>query len=235
MEDGVNYSVSMQILLIEDEPKIASFIQKGLNENGYELTIAYDGRSGLSMALNGDFEVIILDVMLPLINGLDICKRLRTEGVRTPVLMLTALSSVDNIVTGLQHGADDYLAKPFRFKELIARVQALTRRQFYNVIGDNTLQVADLLLDRNTKSARRDNKDIVLTAKEYLLLEMLMQNSNKVLSRATIAEHVWGRDFDSSSNVIDVYISYLRNKIEKNFSSRLIHTVVGMGYIMKEK
>ena len=225
----------MQILLIEDEPKIASFIQKGLNENGYELTIAYDGRSGLSMALNGDFEVIILDVMLPLINGLDICKRLRTEGVRTPVLMLTALSSVDNIVTGLQHGADDYLAKPFRFKELIARVQALTRRQFYNVIGDNTLQVADLLLDRNTKSARRDNKDIVLTAKEYLLLEMLMQNSNKVLSRATIAEHVWGRDFDSSSNVIDVYISYLRNKIEKNFSSRLIHTVVGMGYIMKEK
>ena len=225
----------MQILLIEDEPKIASFIQKGLNENGYELTIAYDGRSGLSMALNGDFEVIILDVMLPLINGLDICKRLRTEGVRTPVLMLTALSSVDNIVTGLQHGADDYLAKPFRFKELIARVQALTRRQVYNVIGDNTLQVADLLLDRNTKSARRDNKDIVLTAKEYLLLEMLMQNSNKVLSRATIAEHVWGRDFDSSSNVIDVYISYLRNKIEKNFSSRLIHTVVGMGYIMKEK
>ncbi len=225
----------MQILLIEDEPKIASFIQKGLNENGYELTIAYDGRSGLSMALNGDFEVIILDVMLPFVNGLDICKRLRTEGVRTPVLMLTALSSVDNIVTGLQHGADDYLAKPFRFKELIARVQALTRRQFYNVIGDNTLQVADLLLDRNTKSARRDNKDIVLTAKEYLLLEMLMQNSNKVLSRATIAEHVWGQEFDSSSNVIDVYISYLRNKIEKNFSSKLIHTVVGMGYIMKDK
>jgi two-component system, OmpR family, copper resistance phosphate regulon response regulator CusR len=225
----------MQILLVEDEPKIAAFIQKGLSENGYELTIAYDGKLGLSMALQGDYDLIILDIMLPFINGLDVCKQLRAEDVNTPILMLTALGTLDDKVTGLQQGADDYLVKPFHFKELIARIQALTRRKFQQNTSTNTLRVADLLLDRNSKYVQRDNKEIALTAKEYALLEMFMQNNNRLLSRSAIAEHVWGYDFDSNSNVIDVYINYLRNKIEKEFSSKLIHTIVGMGYIMKEK
>ena len=225
----------MQLLLIEDEPKIAAFIQKGLVESGHEITIAYDGRSGLSMALQGDYDVIILDIMLPFINGLDICKQLRLESIYTPILMLTALGTVDDKVQGLQQGADDYLVKPFRFKELIARIEALTRRKYYNITKNNTIQVADLLLDRNRKLAVRNNTEITLTAKEYALLEIFMQNINRVLSRNEIAEHVWGYDFDSSSNVIEVYINYLRNKIEKGFSSKLIHTIVGMGYIMKEQ
>ena len=225
----------MHLLLVEDEPKIAAFIQKGLNEAGYELTIAYDGKLGLNMALHGDYDIIILDIMLPVINGLDICKEIRSEGINTPILMLTALGTLDDKVHGLQQGADDYLVKPFHFKELIARIQALMRRQYQQVIASNTLQVADLVLDRNRKFVQRDNKEIVLTAREYALLEMFMKNRNRILSRNDIAEHVWGYDFDSSSNIIDVYINYLRNKIEKGFSSKLIHTIVGMGYIMKEQ
>lgn len=224
----------LQILLIEDEPKIAAFIQKGLSESGYDITVAYDGKLGLSMALQQDFSVIILDIMLPFINGLEICKQIRAANINVPILMLTALGTLDDKVMGLDHGADDYLVKPFHFKELIARIQALTRRQHQQTVGSNTLQMGDLLLDRNKKFAMRDNKEIVLTAKEYALLEMFMQNPNRVLSRSYIAEHVWGYDFDSNSNVIDVYINYLRNKIEKGFSSKVIHTIIGMGYIMKE-
>jgi len=225
----------MQILLVEDEPKIVAFIQKGLSENGYTLTIAYDGRSGLSMALQHDYDVIILDIMLPFINGLEICKQIRQESIHTPILMLTALGTLDDKVHGLQNGADDYLVKPFHFKELIARIQALTRRKNQPGAGNNTLQFADLLLNRNKKNAHRGNREIVLTAREYALLELFMLNTNRVLSRSEIAEQVWGYDFDSSSNVIDVYINYLRNKIEKGFSSKLIHTIVGMGYILKEQ
>jgi len=225
----------MQILLVEDEPKIVAFIQKGLSENGYTLTIAYDGRSGLSMALQHDYDVIILDIMLPFINGLEICKQIRQESIHTPILMLTALGTLDDKVQGLQNGADDYLVKPFHFKELIARIQALTRRKNQPAAGNNTLQFADLLLNRNKKNAHRGNREIVLTAREYALLELFMLNTNRVLSRSEIAEQVWGYDFDSSSNVIDVYINYLRNKIEKGFSSKLIHTIVGMGYILKEQ
>jgi len=225
----------MQLLLVEDEPKIVTFIKKGLNEVGYDLTVAYDGKLGLSMALQGDYDVIILDIMLPIINGLEVCKRIREKGINTPILMLTALGTIDDKVVGLQQGADDYLVKPFHFKELIARIQALTRRQTFQVSNNSILKVADLRLDRNRKFASRDNKELVLTAKEYALLEMFMQNSNRILSRNDIAERVWGYDFDSSSNVIDVYVNYLRNKIEKGFSSKLIHTVVGMGYIMKEQ
>ena len=223
----------MKLLLVEDEPKIAAFIQKGLNEMGYELTLAYDGKSGLSMALQGHYDIIILDVMLPFVTGLEICKRIRENGINTPVLMLTALGTIDDKVQGLQQGADDYLVKPFHFKELIARVQALARRQNQQVSTNNELHIADLSLNRSSKNVYRDNKEIVLTAKEYALLEMFMQNINRVLSRNDIAEHVWGYDFDSGTNVIDVYINYLRNKIEKGFSSKLIHTIVGMGYVMK--
>jgi len=225
----------MKILLVEDEAKIAAFIEKGLNEHGYELTLAPDGQQGLRMAMQGTFDVIILDVMLPVLNGLDVCKWVRQEGINTPVLMLSALGTLEDKVQGLQAGADDYLLKPFHFKELIARIQALTRRQQHSAAGNNMLHIADLQLDRNRKYAQRDSREIILTAKEYALLEMLLQNSNRILSRDEIGNHVWGQDFDSSSNVIDVYINYLRNKIEKGFSSKLIHTVVGMGYIMKEQ
>jgi len=225
----------MKLLLVEDEPKIAAFIQKGLSENGYEVTTAYDGKLGLVMALQGDYDVIILDVMLPVVNGLEVCKSIREQGVDTPVLMLTALGTVDDKVHGLQLGADDYLVKPFHFKELVARIQALTRRQNQHASNNTELRIADLVLNRSSKTVRRDNKEIVLTAKEYSLLDMFMQNINRVLSRSDIAEHVWGYDFDAGSNVIDVYINYLRNKIEKGFSSKLIHTIVGMGYIMKEQ
>ena len=224
----------MQILLVEDEPKIAAFIQKGLNENGHEITIAYDGLSGQKMAMQGDFDIIIMDVMLPGINGLDICGQLRKDGITTPVLMLSALGTLDDRVQGLQQGADDYLVKPFHFKELLARIQALTRRRNQQFTNNSRIQMADLVLDRDRKYVQRDGKEIVLTAKEYALLELFLQNSNRVLSRSDIAEAVWGADFDSGSNVIDVYINYLRNKIEKGFSSKLIHTIVGMGYIMKE-
>ena len=225
----------MKLLLVEDEPKIAAFIQKGLNENGHEITIAYDGKSGLSMALQGDYDVIILDVMLPFMSGLEICKSIRQNGINTPILMLTALGTIDDKVQGLQLGADDYLVKPFHFKELIARIQALTRRQNQHTSNNNELRIADLVLNRSSKIVHRDNKEITLTAKEYALLDMFMQNINRVLSRSDIAEHVWGYDFDTGSNVIDVYVNYLRNKIEKGFSSKLIHTIVGMGYIMKEQ
>ncbi len=173
--------------------------------------------------------------MLPGINGLEICRQLRAGGVNTPVLMLTALGTVDDKVRGLQQGADDHLVKPFHFKELIARIQALARRQNHQPANNNELHIADLSLDRSRKLVQRDNKEIVLTAKEYALLDMFMQNRNSVLSRSDIATQVWGHDFDSGSNVIDVYINYLRNKIEKGFSSKLIHTIVGMGYVMKEQ
>ncbi len=224
----------MQLLLIEDEPKIAAFIQKGLNENGYGLTIAYDGKLGLKMALQGEYDLIILDIMLPALSGLDICKQVRLGGINTPVLMLTALGTLDDKVHGLRQGADDYLVKPFHFKELVARIEALTRRSHQQLISNSTLQVADLVLDRNRKFAQRDGKEIVLTAREYALLELFMKNTNRLLSRSDIAEQVWGYEFDAGSNVIDVYINYLRNKIEKGFSSKLIHTMVGMGYIMRE-
>ena len=225
----------MKLLLVEDEPKIAAFIQKGLHENGYELTIAYDGQHGLDMALHADYDVIILDVMIPVINGNEVCRLIRKRGIDTPILMLTALGTIDDKVFGLQQGADDYLVKPFHFKELIARIQALTRRKNQHLAVDNELRIADLSLNRGSKMVRRADREIMLTAKEYALLEMFLQNINRLLSRAEIAEHVWGSDFDSSSNIIDVYMNYLRNKIEKGFSSKLIHTIVGMGYIMKEQ
>ena len=168
-------------------------------------------------------------------SGLEICKSIRQNGINTPILMLTALGTIDDKVQGLQLGADDYLVKPFHFKELIARIQALTRRQNQHTSNNNELRIADLVLNRSSKIVHRDNKEITLTAKEYALLDMFMQNINRVLSRSDIAEHVWGYDFDTGSNVIDVYVNYLRNKIEKGFSSKLIHTIVGMGYIMKEQ
>lgn len=226
----------MKILLIEDEPKVAAFIKKGLEEEQHQVEVAYDGEIGHKAIMQHDYDVIIMDVMLPYMNGLQLSKSIRDQGIRTPVLMLTALNTTPDIVDGLNAGADDYLAKPFHFSELLARTNALHRRTADFKAATSKLHFLDLTLDLNTKTASRENKEIILTAKEYALLELFMKNCNKVLSRAYIAQTVWGLDFDSGTNTIDVYINYLRNKIEKGFSGdRLIHTVVGMGYVMKMK
>jgi DNA-binding response OmpR family regulator len=226
----------MRILLIEDEPKVAAFIKKGFEEEQHQVEVAYDGQIGHRAVMQDDYDVIILDVMLPYMNGLRLSASMREKGIQTPVLMLTALNSTPDIVDGLNAGADDYLAKPFHFSELLARTNALYRRKTQFRPEQSQLSFMDLTLDLHTKTATREGREITLTAKEYALLELFMQHCNKVLSRAYIAQSVWGLDFDSGTNTIDVYINYLRNKIEKGFSGeRLIHTVVGMGYVMKTK
>lgn len=224
----------MNVLLIEDEAKVADFLKKGLTENGYHVTVSYDGDTGKRMAMQEDHDVIILDVMLPGVNGFELCKQIRSEKITVPVLMLSALGSIDDKVEGFEKGADDYLVKPFHFKELLLRLQALTRRNNLDVSAEAPLTFGDIYLDREKKTAKRNNREIILTAKEYSLLQLFILNSNKVLSRSFIAERIWGNDFDVSSNVIDVYINYLRNKIDKGFENKMIHTVVGMGYTMKE-
>ncbi len=224
----------MKILVVEDEQSVSSFIRKGLEEQGYEVTQAFDGTMGLRAAMQKDFDLLILDIILPGMNGLEVCKKLREEGeTAVPVLMLTALGATDDVVTGLDAGADDYLAKPFKFKELLARVRALTRRKSLSK-ATKQLQVADLEIDLDSKVVSRGDKPIKLTAKEFNLLEYLIRNKGRVVSRVDILENVWEVNFDMGTNVIDVYVNYLRNKIDKNFSPKLIHTVVGMGYVLKE-
>ena len=224
----------MKILVIEDEQSVSSFIKKGLEEHGHEVTQAFDGSMGIRMASQNQYDLIILDIILPGINGLEVCQKLREQGdTQIPVLMLTALAATDDIVTGLDAGADDYLKKPFKFKELLARVRALTRRKNL-AITSNQLSVADLQLDLDSKTVTRDNKPIKLTAREFNLLEYLIRNKGRVVSRVDILENVWEVNFDMGTNVIDVYVNYLRNKIDKHFSPKLIHTVVGMGYVLKE-
>ena len=222
-----------RIGLVEDEQKVAAFICKGLEENGYAVKSAKDGQSARAMLGENDFDVLILDIMLPDINGIELCRQIRQSDTRTPILMLTALDQVQNKVSGLKAGADDYLVKPFHFSELLARIEALLRRQNANAGEDHTLIFDDLKLDTWSKGAERAGTLITLTAKEFTLLELFMQNPNKVLSREYIAEQVWNIDFDTGTNFIDVYVNYLRNKIEKGFKSKLIHTVIGMGYIFK--
>jgi two-component system copper resistance phosphate regulon response regulator CusR len=224
----------MKVLLVEDEFKIAAFIQKGLTENGDLVTVAYDGNLGSKIAAQEDFDVIILDIMLPGLSGLEVCAKLRTEGIDTPILLLTALGTIDDKVFGLQQGADDYLTKPFHFKELMARLQALCRRRNHKPVNKvEVLKVGDLQLDLLSKIAIRNGVTISLTAKEYAILEVFMNNTNRVLSRTYIADEIWGYGNDNNSNIIDVYVNYLRNKIDKGFDTKLIHTMVGMGYIMK--
>jgi DNA-binding response OmpR family regulator len=223
----------MKVLLIEDEVNVASFIQRGLSEAGYEVTVAMDGVSGLTIATAHDFSIILLDVMLPGMNGLELCRTLRQTNQQVPVLMLTALGSTENIVTGLDMGADDYLVKPFKLAELLARIRSLTRRNQAQPDA-HVLTIDDLAVDVTAKTVKRNNKPVALTATEYRLLEFLIRNQRKVLSRVEILEQVWGIDFNMGTNVVDVYVNYLRKKIDKGFSTRLIHTVIGMGYIMKE-
>ncbi len=226
----------MKVLLIEDEQSVSSFIKKGLEEQGHLVTQAFDGTIGLKLASQEDFDVIILDVVIPGMNGIEVCDQLKNNlGVNTPILMLTALGTTDDIVTGLEIGADDYLTKPFKFKELLARLNALTRRTaIRNGDGKQILRVKDLVMNLDTKEVHRDNKEIRLTAREFKLLEYLLKNKNRVVSRTDILENVWEVDFDLGTNVIDVYMNYLRKKIEHGFSSKIIKTVIGMGYIIKD-
>ncbi|SEL04150.1 two component transcriptional regulator, winged helix family [Chitinophaga rupis] len=225
----------MKILLVEDEPNVVSLIKRGLADNGYEISVAMDGWSGLQMTNDHDFDLIILDIMLPGINGVEICRSIRKQNEQVPIMMLTALGTTENIVTGLDSGADDYLVKPFKLAELSARVRTLTRRSKNTQAPGSLLQIADLELDTVSKTVRRNNKPLNLTATEYRLLEFLLKNQRRVLSRIEILEHVWDIDFNLGTNVVDVYVNYLRKKIDKAGSSKLIHTVVGMGYVMREQ
>lgn len=231
----------MKILIVEDETNVAEVLRRGLTEAGYETDVAYDGQIGLRLAQTGNYELILLDVNLPMLNGLELCKRLRTEDELTPVLMLTALGMSDDVVAGLEAGADDYLPKPFKFNELYARIKALTRRRkiSYEALKsagkqDDVFRLADLQIDFDAREVKRAGKTIQLTAKEYALLEYLARNSGKVRSRQEIAEAVWGLTFETGTNFIDVYINYLRNKIDKPFDKKLVQTVTGFGYILRE-
>jgi len=228
-----NATVSrMKILIVEDEERVAHFIQKGLKEEGHAVDVSYDGEDGEFLAEINDYDLIILDLMLPKKNGITVCRELRASGVATPILMLTARDSVEDKVRGLDAGADDYLAKPFAFEELLARVRALLRRQSDN--KSPILSMADLKLDPISRRVSRNEIPIRLTTKEYALLEYLLRNPNKVLSRTLIGEHVWDMNFDPESNVIDVYISHLRAKIDKGHDTPLLHTLRGQGYLLSD-
>lgn len=225
----------MKLLLIEDEPSVVSFIRRYLTEAGYDVSVALDGNEGLQMATDHVFQLIILDVMLPGINGIAVCRQLRKQQSATPILMLTALGSTENVVAGLDSGADDYLVKPFKQAELLARIRSLLRRQPEATALSSLLKIADLELDLNTKSASRCSETISLTATEYRLLEYMMRNPRRVLSRMEILENVWGVDFNMNTKVVDVYVNYLRKKVNRKGQSTLIQTVVGMGYMLKEE
>ncbi len=223
----------MHILVVEDEKKVASFIKRGLEAANYSVDVEHDGEMGLSRLLKTDYDLVILDVMLPRVDGLSLMKEIRQRLIEVPVLLLTARVTVADRVMGLDLGADDYLTKPFAFEELLARVRALLRRGAAAVPA--VLAIADLRLDPATREVTRSNQRIDLTPKEYALLEFLLRRRDQVLSRAVIAQHVWGVNYDTFTNVIDVYVNYLRNKIDDGFEPKLIHTVRGVGYVLKEE
>ncbi|OHB32705.1 MAG: DNA-binding response regulator [Desulfuromonadaceae bacterium GWC2_58_13] len=223
----------MRILVVEDEKKVASFIKRGLEEESFAVDVAYDGEEGRYMAETNQYDLILMDVMLPKKDGLTVVRELREKNIAVPVLCLTAKDTVDDIVAGLDSGSDDYLTKPFAFAELLARVRALLRRGAQDRGAE--IHFADLRLDPVEHKVWRGNKEIDLTAKEYALLEYFMRNPNQTLTRTMIAEHVWDYTFDSFTNIIDVYVNYLRKKIDKDFDKKLIHTVRGAGYVLKEE
>lgn len=228
----------MKILIVEDEQNISSFIERGLNINGYDTEVCHDGLQAWERLQNASFDLILLDIMMPYLSGLELCKAFREKfGYTTPIILLTALSTTEDIVKGLDAGADDYIVKPFKLVELEARIKALLRRSKANVDTANTevLKISDLVLDTNAKEVTRSGTPINLTAKEYLLLEHFMKNPNRVLSRQTLLENVWDLNYDTNTNIVDVYVNYVRNKIQPEGAEKLIHTAIGLGYILKEE
>lgn len=222
----------MKILIVEDEKKVAGFVKKGLEQEYYTVDVAHDGREGLELALKEEYDLIILDIMLPFKDGISVMKEIRSAKILTPILLLTAKFSTSDKIEGLDSGADDYLTKPFAFEELLARVRALLRRS--SQIKSIQLRAVDLVLDTQTHKVLRGGSEINLTPKEYSMLEYLLRNKNKVVSRTLLSEHVYDYHFDTDTNVIDVYINKLRNKIDRNFDKQLLHTVRGVGYIIRE-
>ncbi|MDO1449333.1 response regulator transcription factor [Rhodocytophaga aerolata] len=224
---------ALKILLIEDEASLVTMIQRGLTHEGYQVSAAMDGHSGLKLAINYEFDLILLDLMLPGMAGLELCRNIRVKNSQVPILILTALSTPENIVTGLDTGADDYLVKPFNFDVLNARIRTLIRRN-RGIAAHHIIKIADLAIDLAAKSVTRNNQPITLTSTEFRLLEFMATNRKRVLSRIEILEHVWDINFDLGTNVVDVYINYLRKKLDKDFEPKLIQTVFGMGYMLKE-
>ena len=229
-----------KIILIEDESSVVSFIKKGLQELDFEVSVAFDGNTGISMVEENDFDLIILDIMLPGINGLDVCKEIRKNNKNIPILFLTALSSSENIVLGLESGGDDYLVKPFKFIELVARIKSLLRRSHQNnnletteIIDENIYQFSDVTVNDYTKKVIRGDEEISLTSTEYKLLLYFLNNPEKVISRAEILDAVWGVNYELGTNVVDVYVNYLRKKLDNQEENKIIHTVIGMGYVLK--
>lgn len=225
----------IKILLIEDEPKTVQSLKQGLEENNYDVSIAYDGHMGKQLALANAYQLIVSDVIIPGINGLDLCRELRALGIQTPILMLTALSTTDDKLNGFEAGADDYLPKPFDFKEFLARVKALIKRSNQTILEAQVLKFADLEMDLTSSLVSRAGQMIHLTSKEFQLLEYFLRNQEKVISKAEIAESIWEVEDENSSNLIEVYVNYLRKKVDKGFSSKLIHTQFGMGYILRQE
>lgn len=224
-----------KILLVEDEPRIADTLRIGLIEIGYEIEIAYDGKLGSQLFRSMPFDLVVLDINLPVINGYDLCKQIRASNPDVPVIMLTALGALQDKIEGYDAGADDYIVKPFEFKELLMKIRVLLRRAGnLGMPTGSILKAGDLVMNLDTKEIKREGAAIILTAKEFQLLEYLLRNKNRVVSRADIAINVWDIDFDTNTNIIDVYINYVRNKVDKPFEKKLIQTQVGMGYVLKD-
>ncbi|GAB3717874.1 heavy metal response regulator transcription factor [Spirosoma flavus] len=225
----------MKLLVVEDEAKTLQAIQQGLEESQFEVDIAYDGLIARRLALKNNYAAIITDLILPGLNGYELCRQLRAEGLTTPILMLTALGETEDKISGFDAGADQYLTKPFQFAELLARVRSLTKRGTQVTMTAQTLRYGGIEMNLDAKTVMRDGKLIELTAREFALLEFLMRNQGRVLSKPEIAEHVWDLNFDTGTNVVEVYINYLRKKIDRDFPKKLIHTQFGMGYMFKEE
>lgn len=221
--------------MIEDEQNVAAFIKQGLTEAGYDVFLAYDGKNGIDLLQQKDIDLMVLDIILPGMDGKEVAKKVRELGYDSlPIIMLTALGTTENVVKGLDAGADDYMVKPFKFKELLARIRALARRNVAAALLTQKLTILDLELDRDSKIVTRSGEEIKLTSTEFRLLEFFLKNKNRVLSRIDILENVWDINFNLGTNVVDVYVNYLRNKIDKNFDQKIIQTVIGMGYTVKE-
>lgn len=222
----------MRILVVEDEKKVASFIKKGLEEEYYSVDLAYNGKEGLEMALGEDYDLILSDIMMPQMNGIQMIREIRGKGMQTPILLLTVKDSTKDKVDGLDAGADDFLTKPFAFEELAARIRALLRR--HAPAKETSLAIDNLKLDLISHKVVRGDREIILTPKEYSILEYLIRNKNKIISRTKLVEHVYDYHFDTGTNVIDVFINKLRSKIDREFEKQLIHTVRGIGYLIKD-